>query len=105
MVMKSSESAIRVSQETHGESLLVFNSREEAIIDGFKFGRASKEAGKGSTEANLMKEAFEQMAHQNEYLTRELIGTKSLLEQHKKLLDKALANQISTVDKCKESGT
>jgi len=65
VLKSSSQSAIRVSHETHGESLLVFNPREEAILDSMKFGRSSKEgvAVKGSTEANLMREALEHMAH------------------------------------------
>lgn len=52
-----------------------------------------------------MREAFEQMAYQNDYLSKELKGTTELLEQQKKQLDEALANQSNTVQKCAESGT
>ena len=32
-MIKSSQSPIYMSQETHGESLLIFNPKEEAILD------------------------------------------------------------------------
>ena len=39
-----------------------------------------------------MKEAFEQIVHQNEVLTKQLSSTKETLEKKSKQLDEAIAN-------------
>ena len=83
-INKLSQSAIRVSNETTnggGESLLIFNPKEEAILDqapNLKFsnqsmgGLARDAARMGSTEAAMMKEAMTHMNQKNEVLADEL---------------------------------
>ena len=74
-----------MSQDTHGESLLVFNPKEEAILDhmpNLKFSFNTNQR-QGSSEANLMREALEHMNHKNDTLSDELTETRKLLKLHK----------------------
>lgn len=52
-----------------------------------------------------MKEALEHLSHKNDHLTDELKQTRKLVDLHKKMLEDALAQQVETVEKCKNQGS
>jgi len=92
-----------LSQE-NTESLLVFNPKEEAILDAAPNLLLSSQSYKLRSQEHMLKEALEHIGIENEVLKDQLLETREMLKIHKNLLNDVLKKQHDTVIECKETG-